>query len=174
MVAQGQWRATRPEVQGHAGIQLNALAGKDISTDPYALCVMNKGNEDERKLVKTRFNALLNADSVEGISKIKKYDESVTGRNWEDFKCFIVDSYPECADYFGTGAGLRLQRMDSDLAKAVMLRFARMGYAYLSAAQGVHAGPPRRRSGQHGQHEGATAGAGQLHRIRKGPQRRNL
>lgn len=25
MVAQGQWRATRPEVQGHAGFQLNAL-----------------------------------------------------------------------------------------------------------------------------------------------------
>ncbi|GAA0310682.1 hypothetical protein [Rhodovulum strictum] len=81
--------------------------------------------------MKTTFNALLNADSVEGISKIKKYDETLTGRNWEDFKRFIVESYPECADHFGTGAGLRLQRMDSDLAEAVMLRFARMGYACL-------------------------------------------
>lgn len=110
---------------------LFALAGKDIPIDPYARCVTNKENEGERKLVKKTFNALLNADSVKGISKIKKYDESLTGRNWDDFKRFIVESYPECADHFGTGAGLRLQRMDSDLAEAVMLRFADMGYACL-------------------------------------------
>lgn len=110
---------------------LFALAGKDIPTDPYARCVTNKGNDAERKLVKKTFNALLNANSVESISNIKKYDETLTGRNWEDFKRFIVDSYPECADHFGTGAGLRLQRMDSDLAEAVMLRFADMGYACL-------------------------------------------
>lgn len=110
---------------------LFALAGKDIPTDPYARCVTHKGNEDERILVKKTFNALLNADSVEGIKKIKKYDETLTGRNWEDFKRFIVESYPECAGHFGTGAGLRLQRMDSDLAEAVMLRFVRMDYACL-------------------------------------------
>lgn len=65
------------------------------------------------------------------MKKIKKYDETLTGRNWTDFKRFIVDSYPECADHFGKGAGLRLQRLDSDLAEAVMLRFADMGYACL-------------------------------------------
>ena len=110
---------------------LFALTGKGIPIDPYERCVRNRGNEDERKLVKKTFNALLNADSVKGIKKIKKYDETLTGRNWEDFKRFIVDSYPECAGHFGTGAGLRLQRMDSDLAEAVMLRFARMGYGCL-------------------------------------------
>ncbi|WP_425074990.1 hypothetical protein [Sagittula sp. S175] len=118
----------------HSGIHpamLFAIARKDIPTDPYARCVTNKGNEDERKLVKQTFNALLNADSVKGISKIKNYDETLTGRNWEAFKRFIVKSYPECADRFGTGYGLRLQRMDSDLAEAVMLKFADMGYACL-------------------------------------------
>ncbi|NPD20779.1 hypothetical protein [Alterinioella nitratireducens] len=110
---------------------LFALAGKDIPTDPYARCVTNKGNEDERRLVKKTFNALLNADSVKEMKKIEKYEETLTGRNWTDFKRFIVDSYPECADHFGTGFGLRLQRMDSDLAETVMLRFAGMGYACL-------------------------------------------
>jgi len=124
-------RTVEVDYSGIHAAMLFALAGKDIPTDPYARCVTNKGNDAERKLVKTTFNALLNADSVKGISKIKKYDETLTGRKWDDFKRFIVESYPECADHFGTGHGLRLQRMDSDLAQAVMLRFANMGYACL-------------------------------------------
>lgn len=124
-------RTVEVDYSGIHAAMLFALAGKDIPTDPYARCVTNKGSVAERKLVKTTFNALLNADSVEGIGKIKKYDETLTGRNWDDFKRFIVESYPECADQFGTGAGLRLQRMDSDLAEAVMLRFADKGYACL-------------------------------------------
>lgn len=109
-------RTVEVDYSGIHPAMLFALAGKDIPTDPYARCVTNKGNEDERKLVKTTFNALLNADSIKEIKKIKKYDETLTGRSWTDFKRFIVDSYPECADHFGTGSGLRLQRMDSDLA----------------------------------------------------------
>lgn len=124
-------RTVEVDYSGIHPAMLFTLAGKDIPTDPYARCVTNKGNEDERKLVKKTFNALLNADSIKEIKKIKKYDETLTGRNWEDFKGFIVESYPECADHFGTGYGVRLQRMDSDLAEAVMLRFARMGYACL-------------------------------------------
>lgn len=124
-------RTVEVDYSGIHPAMLFALAGKDIPGDPYDRCVTNKGNVAERKLVKTTFNALLNADSVEEIRKIKKYDETLTGRDWEDFKRFIVESYPECAEHFGTGAGLRLQRMDSDLAEAVMLRFARMGYACL-------------------------------------------
>lgn len=124
-------RTVEVDYSGIHAAMLFALAGKDIPSDPYMRCVTNDGNIAERKLVKTTFNALLNAESVKGISEIKKYDRTLTGRNWEDFKHFIVESYPEFADQFGTGAGMRLQRMDSDLAEAVMLRFAKMGYACL-------------------------------------------
>lgn len=124
-------RTVEVDYSGIHAAMLFALAGKDIPADPYARCVTNKGNIAERKLVKKTFNALLNADSVKGIKQIEKYDDTPTGRSWDDFKRFIVDSYPECRDCFGTGAGLQLQRMDSDLAEAVMLRFAGMGYACL-------------------------------------------
>ncbi len=124
-------RTVEVDYSGIHAAMLFALAGKDIPSDPYSRCVTNKGNDIERKLVKTTFNALLNADSVKGISEIKKYDETLTGRNWEDFKRFIVNSYPEFEDQFATGAGLRLQRMDSDLAETVMLQFANKGYACL-------------------------------------------
>ena len=114
----------------HAAM-LFALAGKNIPSDPYSRCVTNKGNDIERKLVKLTFNALLNARSAKGLNPVKGYNERLTGRSWEEFKRFIIESYPECVDHFGTASGLKLQRMDSDLAEAVMLRFADMGYACL-------------------------------------------
>lgn len=114
----------------HAAI-LYAESGLSIPDDPYQRCLTKAGNHTERKLVKRTFNALLNASSVAGIGEIAGYSVDITGREWRDFKLYIISQYPEFESLFGTGVGLRLQRRDSDLAEAVMLKFAAQGYACL-------------------------------------------
>lgn len=114
----------------HAAM-LFALQDLPIPDDPYERCLTKAGNENERKLVKQTFSALLNANSVSGLSEIEGYSPELTGRDWYDFKKFMVNCYPEFESRFGSGDGLRLQRKDSDLAEAVMLKFAASGYACL-------------------------------------------
>lgn len=124
-------RTVEVDYSGLHAAMLFAMAGLGIPSDPYARCLTRLGGLGERKLVKQTFNALLNARSVAGLTEIENYDEKLTGRRWDDFKRFIVKSYPEFREHFGSGIGLRLQRKDSDLAEAVMLRFADMRYACL-------------------------------------------
>jgi hypothetical protein len=110
---------------------LYAEAGLPIPDDPYERCLTTVGNEPERRLVKRTFNALLNVGSVAALNEIDDYNADLTGRDWKDFKYFLVSKYPEFSQHFGSGAGLRLQRKDSDLAETVMLEFAQKGYACL-------------------------------------------
>lgn len=124
-------RTVEVDYKGMHAAMLYAEARMAIPDDPYKRCVTKAGNDAERKLVKTTFNALLNAKSVVGINEVENYDANLTGRKWADFKQFIVSSYPEFKQHFGSGVGLRLQRKDSDLAEAVMLEFAKMNYACL-------------------------------------------
>ncbi|MEL7470761.1 MAG: hypothetical protein AAFN27_20080 [Pseudomonadota bacterium] len=124
-------RTVEVDYSGLHAAMLFAEAGLDIPADPYGRCLTRVGDRKERKLVKLTFNALLNADGVERVNEVEGYDPSLTGRNWEDFKWFIVSCYPEFKQFLGSGVGLRLQRRDSDLAEAVMLDFAAKGYACL-------------------------------------------
>lgn len=124
-------RTVEVDYSGLHAAMLYAQEGQSIPDDPYERCVTKWGSKSERKLVKLTFNALLNADSVNKISEIDDYSPEITGRSWDDFKQFIVRSYPEFSQYFGSGIGLRFQRMDSDLAESVMLKFAALGYACL-------------------------------------------
>jgi hypothetical protein len=124
-------RTVEVDYSGLHAAMLFAEAGEDIPRDPYAKCVVHTGEPDERKLVKLTFNALLNAETVQQLGQVKDYSKDLTGRDWDDFKRFIVSSFPEFKHHFGSGVGLRLQRKDSDLAETVMLRFAAMGYACL-------------------------------------------
>lgn len=124
-------RTVEVDYSGLHAAMLFAEAGKSIPTDPYLTCVVHTGGPDERKLVKLTFNALLNAESVHQLGKVKGYSKDLTGRDWEDFKRFIVSSFPDFKEHFGSGIGLKLQRKDSDLAEAVMLKFAAMDYACL-------------------------------------------
>ncbi|MGR3512370.1 MAG: hypothetical protein ACU0GG_06355 [Paracoccaceae bacterium] len=55
----GGKRTVEVDYSGVHPAMLFALAGKDIPADPYARCVTNEGNEDERKLVRKTFDALL-------------------------------------------------------------------------------------------------------------------
>lgn len=124
-------RTVEVDYSGLHAAMLFAQAGLKIPDDPYERCLTGKGGKAERKLVKLTFNALLNADGVRALSEIDDYNADLTGRKWEDFKRFIVQSYPEFTQHFGTGVGLFLQRKDSDMAEAVMLEFARKGDACL-------------------------------------------
>lgn len=124
-------RTVEVDYSGLHAAMLYAQAALPIPDDPYQRCVTKPDNKAERKLVKLTFNALLNADSVDRIGEIDDYSPEITGRAWDDFKRFVVASFPEFNDNFGSGVGLRLQRKDSDLAEAVMMHFAAMGYACL-------------------------------------------
>ena len=86
---------------------------------------------DERKFVKLTFNGLLNTDSINKFSEIDDYSQDVTGRSWPEFKEYVFSKYLEFERHFCTGVGLRLQRKDSEMAEAIMLKFASMGYACL-------------------------------------------
>lgn len=124
-------RTVEVDYSGLHAAMLYATEGLAIPDDPYERCVTKVGNKTERQIVKRTFNALLNANRVEAISELEDYQADLTGREWQEFKRFIVSSYPEFERYFGSGVGLRLQRRDSDLAEAVMLKFAAIGYACL-------------------------------------------
>ena len=124
-------RTVEVDYSGLHAAMLYADVGLPIPTDPYQRCLKREGGAVERQLVKRTFNALLNANSVKGINEIEGYSSEITERPWDDFKHYIVNSYPEFQQYFGSGVGLKLQRKDSDLAEAVMLRFAAMNYACL-------------------------------------------
>ncbi|WP_282129816.1 hypothetical protein [Roseobacter litoralis] len=124
-------RTVEVDYKGMHAAMLYAKAGMPIPDDPYKRCVTKTGNDAERKLVKTTFNALLNVKSVVGLKEVEDYEANLTGRTWADFKQFIVSSFPEFKQHFGSGVGLKLQRKDSDLAESVMLEFAKMNYACL-------------------------------------------
>jgi hypothetical protein len=124
-------RTVEVDYSGLHAAMLFAEIGQGIPHDPYERCLRQTDSPKERKLIKLTFNALLNADSVQQLGKVKGYSEELTGLGWDDFKGFIVRSYPEFSKYFGSGVGLRLQRKDSDLAEAIMLNFAKMHYACL-------------------------------------------
>lgn len=124
-------RTVEVDYSGLHAAMLFAEAGMSIPNDPYERCLRRTGGIRERKLVKLTFNALLNAESIKQLSEVKGYSKYLTGLSWDDFKRFIVKSYPEFTQHFGSGVGLRLQRKDSDLAEAVMLKFAEMQHACL-------------------------------------------
>jgi len=77
-----------------------------------------------RSMVKAAFNAMLNAghrlrQAPEGIEPAKY------GLKWRHISEAIENFHQPIAKHFYTGIGLRLQRMDSDIAERVMLTFAR-------------------------------------------------
>lgn len=82
--------------------------------------------EDVRSMAKAAFNAMLNAkapmrNAPEGI---RPWD---FGLKWKDVSEAVIAFHAPIAHHFYTGAGLRLQRLDSDIAEKVMLKFIEIG-----------------------------------------------
>ena len=86
--------------------------------------------EDLRDAVKAAFNAMLNSSkplrqAPNGVSPIR------FGLTWAELSQAIMSFHEPIAHHLYTGVGLRLQRLDSDIAEKVLLHFARSGIAIL-------------------------------------------
>ena len=80
--------------------------------------------ENMRKTVKIALNAMLNASE-----QLKRPPKAFRRKNcncsWRELSAAILERHHLIADKFYTGQGLRLQKIDSDIAEYVMLHFAK-------------------------------------------------
>ena len=86
--------------------------------------------EDLRDAVKAAFNAMLNS-----LKPLRQAPNGVSpsrfGLTWAELPQAIMSFHEPIAHHFYTGVGLRLQRLDSDIAEKVLLHFAQSGIAIL-------------------------------------------
>lgn len=106
-------------------VLLYAEADKELEGDAYDISIPHA----KRSLIKKTFNALLNAKGKINVPSEFKADE--IGMTWEEFQDAVVARHAPVKHLFRTGYGLRLQRIDSDIAERVMLRFLQMNYPCL-------------------------------------------
>ena len=140
---------------------LYAHAGIESPEEPYDVGLDPK----HRDLVKKIFNALINArgriypfdDPEDG----PVFDEDEIGMSGSEFLSHIRSHHLKLEHLFGTGIGLKFQRIDSDIAAETMLHFAKnnipvlpvhdsfiMHHGYEDALDDVMAKPSRPRPGQ--------------------------
>jgi len=86
--------------------------------------------KDVRDMIKAAFNAMLNSPKPlrQAPAGVKP---SKFGLKWAEVSEAIIAFHEPIAHHFYTGVGLRLQRLDSDIAEKVLLHFARSGIAIL-------------------------------------------
>ena len=111
----------------HPRLAHHLLEGVEAPEDCYA------GIPVAREIAKRAVSALLNMD--DGTTRAPKWFRvEEAGMPWTGLVGHAARALPRIAHHLGTGLGLRLQRVDSDIAAAVMLRFAERGVPCL----GVH------------------------------------
>ncbi len=109
---------------------LLAEAGQPIPDDPYSLIVGVDAPKDLRDHAKATLAAFLNSKS--GTTKEPRtFDSTRWGMTAEDFRQKVLDAFPMVPAKLGTDRGMKLQRLESDLAETIMLHFVRQGYAIL-------------------------------------------
>lgn len=112
--------------------QAGVARPSDCYTDVIKLQNLPQGvmAKDVRDMVKAAFNAMLNSPKP-----LKQAPAGVQpgklGLKWADVSDAIIRFHEPIAQHFYTGVGLRLQRMDSDIAEIVLLHFAKKGIAIL-------------------------------------------
>jgi hypothetical protein len=110
-VVELDFKALAPRMAFHV------LARMEAPDDPYLLLPV------PRSIAKTSLNALLNMD--QGIGRpYSGYNDEAAGMAWPALVEAARRCLPDIAECFGSGIGLALQRRDSDIAEAVMLKFA--------------------------------------------------
>jgi hypothetical protein len=94
-----------------------------MAGDPYAL------PDWPRNLVKMAFNTLVNAETR--IAAVRAIAYEIAGEGAYKKALRLVDEikhkHAPISQFMGTGAGLRLQRRDSDIAEDILLKLARRG-----------------------------------------------
>ena len=98
--------------------------GLELNDDPYQVNLIPRKNAEDadgfRKFIKQCFNAMLNAERLMQRAP-KGSNLSHWGISWKQVVKAIQNRYLKIKDQFFTGAGLRLQRIDSDIAETVMV-----------------------------------------------------
>jgi len=104
--------------------------GLELKDDPYQVSLIPSKNAEDtegfRKFIKRCFNAMLNAEAeMTRPPKASKGKPKETlghwGVTWKQIVKTVIKRHPDIEGQFFTGAGLRLQRIDSDLCEAVVL-----------------------------------------------------
>lgn len=105
---------------------LYALEGQKRPLDAYTGILPNQTNlknDKQRSALKIALNAMLNADR-DLQRKPRSLNLEDVQTTWPKLKQSIMEFHKPIAHYFGTGAGLNLQKEDSDLAEQILLHFA--------------------------------------------------
>jgi hypothetical protein len=111
---------------------LFAMEGLEAPDDPYDIGLEPKF----REAVKQTFNALVNANTNR-INPVDSFDADAIGMSWPKFKKVVRQGFGPIDKYFGTGEGIRLQRVDSDILERVLLHFAGLGIPCLPVHDSV-------------------------------------
>ncbi|MDQ0423306.1 hypothetical protein J2045_004358 [Peteryoungia aggregata LMG 23059] len=82
-----------------------------------------------RDLIKVTFNKMVNAPGR--IQKPANFPAQRIGMTWHQFQAAIADRHAPIKQFFNSGAGVKLQRLDSELAQNIMLRFIGKGLGYV-------------------------------------------
>jgi alpha-D-ribose 1-methylphosphonate 5-phosphate C-P lyase len=109
---------------------LYAEVGQDMPSDPYAL---EGVAEEHRRLIKITLMKMINAPGRR-ISRPKKMPLP-TGWTWKQFQDAIEATHAPIRQYLRSGAGVLLQRKDSDIAETVMLAMQARGILVLFSEQ---------------------------------------
>ena len=118
-----------------------ALAGKKMPKDAYSDFLLPKMfpkgsyNFDEdpmadfRNMIKRSLNSMLNSEKETTRPprkrKKKDYNPSDFGLTWKEVKGAILEFHHPIKEYFFSGLGGKLQRLDSHIAEETILHFAR-------------------------------------------------
>lgn len=103
---------------------LYATEAADMPEDPYDIDLPL-----DREAAKQAFMVLLNSGNR--IAPATKADIAVPGATWDQIESAFRAKHSAIAKHFKSAAWGWLQRLDSDLAEAVMLSFVKMGYPCL-------------------------------------------
>lgn len=86
--------------------------------DPYSI-----GGQIDRDLGKLAFTKLLNGQHQ--LRKPDDFNEDKVGMSWKEVLVAMEKYHIPIQDFFRTGYGLKLQRIDSDIAEKILLHFAK-------------------------------------------------
>jgi hypothetical protein len=108
-------------------VMLYTNMGLSFPTEPYSI----EGIDPSfRGLIKTTFNSLINAPDrrISGPTPWEQEEDPLPeGWTFEQIKQAIVERHLPIADYFYSGEGLKLQRIDSNIAADVMAEMMSRG-----------------------------------------------
>ena len=137
----GWWQSIPKEYRQHITINDKRTSEVDYSTLHPTLLYAEVGERLEgdayeleaktvpRSVIKKAFNKMLNATGR--MSRPDDFSEDRFGMSWKQLRNAIAERHAPIRHLFNTGYGLRLQRLDSDLAETVMLRFFAHGHTCL-------------------------------------------